>query len=373
MKPINASDAAKFLFRAVVAPGFFLLLAGEAFFRIPAAGRQVVYDFDPELGKRLAPSQTGGMWVGNMAFLSPPMTFNSEGFRNPETSPGARAILCLGSSETLGSGVEDTEVWTSPLTDSLSVLAGTRLWALNGGNPGYGPFHSSVILERTLAKRALDLVVVRISMGDRNFIRPDSVRIADYKRTMERNARIKHVTLFLPFLIDKTRAQWASIKAVFSISKAEKVYARENETREGAARMFRRQEQYFARMAEMCRAAGVPLLFAIIDPIGTEAGSELRERFAAAFGGGSGAHVLLIDNAHFGLTEGDQEERRKAFLKAYTLVVDPHANAAQHAIIARAIHAAIVRDGLLRGASPAPSVVGAGEARDPAAAPRERD
>lgn len=329
--------AYRILFRGIIAPGLFLVIIGEIFFRLPVIPRHVTYVFDPVLGKRLAPSQTGSMWIGNMASLSPPMSFDSRGFRNPEPGAGEPTILCLGSSETMGTGVRDSEVWTALLSDSLSREGGALIRALNGGNPGYGPFHCSVILERALKERLPRLVIARVSMGDRNFHRPSPHQVESYRRNMERNARIKAVTLFLPFLVDKATAQWAAIRQVFAFGTGDKVYARENETREGADRMFVREAPWFDKMASLCRAAGVPLLFVIIDPMGTEAGAELRDRFEARYAAPGDAHVLLVDNSAFGLDQDDREERRGAFLKAYTLVVDPHANPRQHAVIARSI------------------------------------
>jgi hypothetical protein len=335
----NHGGIRRFLLQGVLAPGCLLLAIGEGFFRSPFAGKQAAYAFDPVLGERLAPSQSGRIWLGNKAFLSPPITLDAEGFRNPPVPPTAPAILCLGSSEALGTGVSDSEVWTARLADTLTASLGRPILALNGGNPGYGPFQVSVLLDRVLAARRPELVIVRVSMGDRNFHRPDSLQVEAYRHSIERNRKVKAVTLFLPFLLDKASAQWNSIQGVFRFGGGKAVYSRENETREGAARMFAAESVWYDTMAAACGAARVPLLFAIMDPLGTEAGRELRDRFVSRYGDAGAVRVVLLDNGPFGLDQADPEDRRKAFKRAYTLGVDPHANALQHAVVARFLSA----------------------------------
>jgi hypothetical protein len=336
----------RFLFRAILAPLLFTLVGGEIFFRLPFAGKQIKSVFDPELGLRLAPSQSGSVWLANMSLLSPPMTLDSEGFRNPDASRRGPSVFCLGSSEAMGVGVADDEVWSSRLGGLLSASEGRPVRAVNGGNPGFGPFHCSVILGRALARRRYDLVVLRVSMGDR-FPRPDSAELARYYRANLRSNRVKSVSLFASFLFQKARAQGIAIREIFRPGEDMRVYVRENETREAAARKFADESAWFDKMASLCAPGKVPLVFAIVDPVGTDAGRELLDRFKGRYEGNPLVHGLLVDNAAFGLDQKDPDARRKAFLEDFTLVADPHANARQHAAFARAVSDYIERERLL--------------------------
>src|ERR1051326_3137315 len=78
--------------------GVALLLTGEVILRLPI-GRALEYQPDQDLGAVLRPNQRAGSWMGEMTYLSPPITLNADGHRGPETDWPQPALLTLGDSE----------------------------------------------------------------------------------------------------------------------------------------------------------------------------------------------------------------------------------------------------------------------------------
>lgn len=312
------------------------LVIGEIVFRMPFVPGLLRYEFDESLGWRLAPSQRGCLFLGGMSYLSPPIGINGDGFRNGPLDWKAPMVLCLGSSESLGAGVEDGEVWTSQLTALTGDGGMGGAVAVNASGPGYGPYQSRIVLERFLQKKRPEMAVVRVSLGDRNFLPPTPKELADLK-DKEKTKRIVHsLSAFLPFLVNKIEAQKISIAGVFAAGASE-VYSRGNETAEIGGQMWDRHREHWRAMAERCGRDSVPLIFLIDDPLDTEAGRSLQSRFEEAFAGAGKTQVMRLDGTSFGLAGSTPDERRAEYRERFTLLNDPHANAVKHSLLARYI------------------------------------
>ena len=135
------------LFKHAVVVCLLVLVIGEIWFRLPWTTKILVYEFDEERNYRLVGRQSRGLGLGNFSVMSPRISINSDGFRNTEIDWTAPTILAVGSSQLLGPGLEDDEVWTAIVSDSLSAAEGRPIIVVNAGTPGYGPYHQAVTVQ----------------------------------------------------------------------------------------------------------------------------------------------------------------------------------------------------------------------------------
>ena len=121
-------------------------LGGDKFHPlVPSGERGLFWEYDPVLGWKHRPGQTGRFRKPGSFDTS--VTINSAGFRGPEhapePSPGIERIVVLGDSVSWGYGVEDAEVFTERLA---ARRPGTEV--VNLAVSGYGTDQQSLLLER---------------------------------------------------------------------------------------------------------------------------------------------------------------------------------------------------------------------------------
>ncbi|MDQ3000588.1 MAG: hypothetical protein M3Y08_04930 [Fibrobacterota bacterium] len=333
-KPGEPSTAKRWAFQGLMILACFLII-GEIAFRLPYVPGLLRYEFDAQLGWRLVPDQKGCLFLGGMSYLSPPIGINQDGYRNSSLDWNGPMVLCLGSSEALGAGVKDNEVWTAQLTTLLNqdeATSGTV--SVNAGGPGFGPYHSRILLERFLDRKRPEAVVVRVSLGDRNFLPPSPHTIVDMERSAERKRIIQSLSRFLPFLVNKLEAQKIAIAATFQ-GDTKDPYAGSQEGAFTGEAMWERFRAQWSSMAQLCAMDSVPLTFVIDDPLETEAGARLRGLFEESFATQPLVGIQHFGEASFGLGGGSADERRKHYRERFTLKNDPHANREKHDLLAR--------------------------------------
>jgi hypothetical protein len=307
-------------------------LIGEIIFRLPWVPGLLSYEFDENLGWRLSPAQRGCLFMGNLSYLSKPININGEGYRNGALDWKAPMVLCLGSSEALGTGVADDSTWTA----RLSVLLQPGLpggVAINAGGPGYGPYHQLIRLEQFMRLKKPALVIARVSLGDRNFMPPSPTELAELKAKSKRNLSIRSISHFLPFLFNKMQAQVLAIQQIFRGTDHTQAYGAEPEMAESGTKMWEKQNGYWKGMGADCARQNIPLVFLVDDPLDTEAGRTLEDSLRNEFRSAS-FQILRLDGGLFRLNGNSPDEKRMDYKKRFTLTNDPHANEMKHAILA---------------------------------------
>ncbi len=311
---------------------FFLI--GEVYFRFPSTLRMLSYEFDSDLAMRLRPNQRGVSIIGKGTF-TPAITLNLEGYRG-ESINGKKTILCLGSSEVLGTGVKDNETWVSILERTL-VSRGIDIQTINAGNPGYGPYHFKITLERFLLKHpAPEAVIIRINTGDMDFVQPSQNEIETVKKNNYRNTKLKKITIFLPYLFNKMERQKKSILQVFDFKKKSSVNElNKYESSQAADTMINRFRADFKSIVSICQKQNILLIFSVIDPISTPSSVRLASQLDSLTisTGYKKAFVYPILCKEYNLQNYSLLERKKAVMETLRLPGDPHSNALQHLII----------------------------------------
>ena len=315
---------------------FCFLIIGEVAFRLPNSPGLLRYQFDDELGWRLAPNQKGCLFLGGLSFLSPPITINNNGSRNLASDTSNITILAIGSSEALGLGVSDEDVWTAELSKIIKDKSTKTISVTNASGPGFGPYQHAILLKRFLKIRKPILAIVRVSVGDRNFFKPTETEFKDLKAKENFKEVAQKLSRFLPFLLNKIQAQVLAIKAIFA-KESKDVYAENSEGEFPATQMWERNFKYWKSMSEACEQNSIPLIFLIDDPLDTKGGKKIFENFKANFSANSKTKILKIDGSLFSLENAEESNRRKEYLSKYTLGKDPHANAAKHKVMAQFI------------------------------------
>jgi hypothetical protein len=323
----------------LAAVGLTVLVIGEVWLSMPAAPKSIAYVFDEELGHRYAPNQMPSPRpLGLFAIEAPPMVIDAEGFRNGEVDWTRPVVLALGSSEVVGPGVAETDIWTARLSGLLSRDSGMPVTVYNAGTAAYGPYHSSVVLRRIVEElgRKPALVIVRVSLADREFVPWTREQLSQERVNKERRDFIKRYSVFVPFLLAKAQLQVNSIRAaVTSLFSRSTTAAPANNQADMAESMWAGNRDYWQQMAALGRDHRIPILFVVSDPYGTEGGARLFRALSEALAQEACASVWLMDHEAFGLTDSHVSERQQAFARRLTLGYDPHANALQHRIIAQ--------------------------------------
>lgn len=186
---------------------------------------------DSLLGLALAPNCTGNL-------SGTPMRTNSLAMRGPEPgAAGARRILALGDSSTMGWRVEEDESYPAVLQSLLAARAdGPPVAVLNAGLAGYTSHQGLEYLrERGLA---LDPDVVLIAFGWN-----DQARLGDVVEQIETENRLRHLIRLDDWLLSRSHFyRWARWRG--------------HERAADASRPFRvSRERLRANLEEMIRLA----------------------------------------------------------------------------------------------------------------------
>ncbi len=334
--------------------GLAVLLIGEVWARLPSTPRGIQYAYDEELGHRYLPNQiASSRTLGLFAVDTPSMLIDEYGFRNPATDWSRPVILALGSSEVVGPGVADDEIWTARLSALLNE-SGERVVVYNAGTAAYGPYHELVVLRRFVARHTKPaLVLVRVSVADREFLPFTPEQLQRERISKERRDTLKRYTQFVPFLLAKAQLQLNSVSTQLAGLRAGHTTTEEaDKTAEQAASMWAQNKSYWQEMAQLGNELHIPVLFVVFDPYGTEGGTYLFHALSSEFERAPCAAVWMLDAGPFGLTQPDRRDREKLFAERYTLGYDPHANALQHRIIADELLAQVKGVGTLPGQFP---------------------
>lgn len=323
---------------------------GELWFRMPWSYPLIDWKYDKELSTTYKPNQTGVILQGTGSIPSQPITINSNGFRNDEINWESPAILCLGSSEVLGTGVRNNECWPAVLQKQLRTHLTTNISVVNAGAGGYGPYHASIVLKRFLQKKKPILVIVRISTSDKDFFPPSSSSLSQKKVSIERNRIIKQATFFLPYLISKINAQKIRILSILKFpAKKNNSFLNTYEIACAGDTMWYRFKKYFESMSNDCEKNGpIPLVYLVYDPIETPATLRLTELVKDNLSHHTNTNVLFIGKQQFCLGSLSLGERKRITIQKYRIHFDPHANALQHSIVANELFEHILSTGYLK-------------------------
>jgi len=313
-------------------------LGGEAYFRLPWVPRRLAYDADPELGGGvIAPDQRATDWLANMSMRTPPMAINSEGRRGRETDWSKPVVLTVGDSQWFGVGVEDDEVWTVLLEAKFREgLHDDGIQVVNAAQPGYGPEHQTVVLRRIVAAHAVKLILVRVTVGQTNFRTPrgDAARI-EFERAQRRKI-LRGLTSFGPFLLDKIRAQEASVEQALVPHFLRRSAPVADDDAAGTAMW----DCFAPAWREMVRHAierQATIVFVVDNVENLTANDWLANRLREEFADIPGVHVLPLGPEAFGLAPLPHAEITRLVHDTLTLGRDPHGNAEFHRRTAAAV------------------------------------
>jgi len=344
--------------------GFVFLLVGELWFRLPWTTKLLAWEFDEELVSKLSAPQSRGLGLGNFSTLSPPIGINRDGFRNTEIDWTRPTILAIGSSELLGPGVGDAEVWTAIASERLSIATGERVTVINAGSPGSGPYHHSVQVRRFLEKYPHPLLVlVRASLGDRFFVRPSGAELDAARSRSALTSVVKRYSEFLPFLVNKIQAQIVAIQDTFAQIRKVKGSTGAHEAPAVADAMWQANAGFWKDIASRATLSGVPVLFFVDGADGAASADRLRELLSMEFRARSDVSVVLFGATDIGLSTRDDIERRRQYRDQFTLGYDLHANARQHRLEAEFLAPLLIDRLSLTGTSPRVTSIGLNRAR----------
>ncbi len=156
---------------ALVLVGLLLpLVATEAFLRVkfhllPPWKEPQFWQYDPLLGWAKAPGAEGRFFGYEYQVE---IKFNSKGLRDEEVPyekpEDEYRALALGDSFTAGLEIEQDEVWTEVLEDSLASKGKAQV--INAGTRGYGTDQEYLFLKNEGVKYDLDVVIVAFYVND---------------------------------------------------------------------------------------------------------------------------------------------------------------------------------------------------------------
>jgi hypothetical protein len=337
-EPVPGSSTAAWRFiKHAIAVGFIFLLVGELWFRLPWTTKLVRWQFDDERGARLETQHSRGMALGNTSSISPPIGINRDGFRNAEIDWSKPTVLAVGSSELLAPGVEDDEVWTAIVTRKLAEDTGTAITVVNAGSAGYGPYHHAVTVRKFLETHPVPLlIVVRVSIGDRRFMKPSPAALEAARSSNEFSRRVKDLSEFLPFLVNRLEAQVMAMRNAFTRGAGASDIPPDHEGAAAADAMWQTHAGYWQQIVSVAGAAGVRVMFFVDAGDGSASGVRLHERLSQEFGGRKDVVIApFFGPQALGLVADNDTERRRLYEERFTLGYDPHANAARHERVAR--------------------------------------
>jgi hypothetical protein len=272
------------------------------------------------------------MGLGNFSRLSPPIGINEDGFRNGPIDWQGATVLAVGSSELLGPGVEDDEVWTALATEALTRRFAQPVTVVNAGSSGYGPYHHAMTVRRFLETHGRPkAIVVRASVSDRRFGRPTSAELEAARRQKVYSRAVKAVSEFLPFLVNKVQAQVLAVRRTFRPDPPAAQEAPAHEMPEVADQMMEANGVWWTEIVSLGRENCVPILFYVDAGDGSPSALRLAELLTDRFGTEPGVQIAVFDIRATGMDAVPQSLRRQRFASEYTLGDDPHGNAALHA------------------------------------------
>jgi hypothetical protein len=321
---------------SIIVTTIVTLVVGEIWFRLPCNSPLLDYEYNDTLLYKLKPNQRGCILQGGGGIVSPPITINKDGFRNDSINWKYPAILCLGSSEVLGTGVKDNECWTYILQQHLLSCSSDKISVVNAGSMSYGPYHALMILKSFLNRKHPDLVILRVATGDKDFQKPSQYTLSQKKNENKSHSKIKKMSKFIPFLLLKAEAQQKRIRNVFTANKRPtKQLLNSYEIDSAAYDMWNKNGDYLREIGNICDKNSIQLIFVIYDPIETPATTRLETILEKNMSDYKNCSVIMLGSKVFGLDQLPIEKRKEITIKTLRIPFDPHSNALQHRIVGK--------------------------------------
>ena len=320
----------------VIATFVVLIVMGEIYMRVfflPS----IFYEPDSEIKYTYRPNHQSITWQGHYSVPSPPMSFNSDGHRGTDTDWNKRIFLALGSSEVVGPGIGDHETWADQLEQLLRKDGDEPVEVVNAGIEGHGPFHHAIVLDRVIDAHKVDTVVIRASVGDRNFAPPTA---GEASKSALRQF-LRDDTRSIRFLVNKSQAQIQTIrKATVPFPLRRDKVRKDKQFLEAAKKMWTAYKPYWKQAVESADQHDVRLVFLVINANGWEGDSYLARQLRYLGKDVANVSVLELGPEVFGLEDIPlaDGEREKKFNNELTLAADPHGNPKQHRIIADTLY-----------------------------------
>lgn len=190
----------------------------------------------------------------------PEYAINARGWRSPEVDdarpPGALRVAVTGDSSTFGLGVSEAECWPGVLRGTLSGLFGdlAPVELVNAGTPGYTTMQYALQIERDLLPLRPDAIVVCVTgHNDTRLVvgEDDEQLTARHRAWATRLRRTRLGRLFTGFVEEPPNQRPLA----------------PSEAAGGRRRVPNDRVEHHARAAiAACRAAGVPIVFAVTAP-----------------------------------------------------------------------------------------------------------
>jgi hypothetical protein len=317
-------------------------LIGELSFRLPGSVQKIAYSFDDELAVMYRPDQVGVMFLGNFSVQTPKIVINNRGFRGAPIEPARPSVLLCGSSEIVGPGSEEDETLPAQLERILGN-ANVPHQVINLGVGGYGPYHHRVVAERFVEELSPDLVIIRVSSGDRYFHKPTVSQLEQLRAARLRNDRVASISRFFPFLYNKLQAQLlvistlrSSLFAAFNSDADERasVYAKAEST---GAKMWDVESEHWIALMGDTEAQDFNLLFFVPNPLSRPADTLLADRLRETARVFPRVKVVEFDTDSYEVPQSKRDQLASWYADEYTLGYDPHGNAKHHAFLAAKI------------------------------------
>ena len=222
-----------------------------------------------DIGHLFVPGYQGSMYKGiSSGWSDIPVRINAHGLRGPEfplaKPPGVQRVLVLGDSCTFGYLLPEEDAYTSQLQHLLDERRGAgKVHVINAGVPGYGINNEAEFLEHRGLAFDPDAIVVTASSGDipdagvrkNPDIDGESVDMSRELR-LYRFVRMSALMNFLQYLFFKV-VVWSDPKMSLDHGLSA------TNPSPAVQEALRRYEQDFARVTELARAHGVPLLLLV--------------------------------------------------------------------------------------------------------------
>ena len=309
------------------------LVLGEILMRIGLVLPAIRYDKSNPKVPFVTPNQRAVMYVGNATYRCPGITINSDGLRGPEIDWSKKVILWLGSSEAMGVGVRDYETSTAWLQNAIDEkYPESNVTIANAGLAGFGPYHQTVLLERLAKQHPIHAAVVRITIGDATLL-PKTI----LTRWQFVNLLREHSCIFST-LSRRSKGQFDLARAVdFNINKPAVGKVSEFFSEDVGKRRYVRQREHWERMFEVAKAHHIPLLLVFVNPRNTGSDQMLEVGLRSASARQAGVALAIIPPGSFELESMSVDAAHSEYMRRWTIRCDPHANAAQHALVAQQV------------------------------------
>ena len=242
-----------------------LLLEGALRIVYPAPVRflypQESYDFDPEIGHVLRPSQTA--FTHDRSVHTNTLGLRDREF-SPYPAPATLRVLALGDSQTFGNGLDLADTWPKQLEQRLQALDGAMRWEIvNGGIPGTDTWQQEIALGRLLDTLHPRAVVLGLYVNDVT-PRYDVSRADAVGQTNTGSKRLAYLlkrSALVTWLYYGVVLPWQARRTGDSSTEDAVVAGRDNER---AERGWRQVERSLAGMKDRCDSRTVMFLVALL-------------------------------------------------------------------------------------------------------------